>query len=589
MIIAAIFAASRIAVISVGTDPIPSGQLQQGVESRLVALPSVELKDAGVIAVEIGVKGEGGIATAPDPDKREKLETLLEAARQSSRNGDYDDALEQLVLAEGLVDPVSTDDRVRILLQRSAVLLKMDDRDKAAASARTALELQPDLAVDLGVFPPSVNSLVSEVRATLPVRYTIELQHVPANARVLLDGRAVGGRFAASPGRHKLRVASPGFRTIDLVLDVSKNASVDAALPIALEKTLETALFEQMWSTDPAAKERTAARDLAARLNVDGLVLIGSRSTPSAEARALVVWTKSAEPPEVGPTKPTSQAAGRSALTEWIAAHVEKGPARGPIGVLEPSRRPRSPAAWNFRGGLAMTSRHRTVSGLGGAGFETDFVGAGPLVFGEMRKRGFTMQLEAGSQQYGSRRVNRPEGGKATLPGGTGIRGRFGLGYGLGADWLRVTALVGPRVDQFGSATTGTENAELGLHPSQIWVNGYGRLEVTGLVRERWSFHAAGMYGVPGLSDVSENPENTTGDFEGASPGTFSSVVFEAGLGWQPVERLWVGGELAHETRTVLFEGAVNAPFTPQIVDAKDRQTIDTFQVFGRYRFGGAR
>lgn len=581
MMIAVLFAASRIAVISVGTDAVPAGQLQRSVESRLVALPSVELMEAGAIAAEIGVKGDGAAPKPPDPEARRKLDGLLEAARQSFRNGDYDDALQQLALAEGLAEPADTDDRVRVLLQRIAVLVKMEDRDKATAAARSALELQPDLVVDLNVFPPVVNTLVSEVRATLPVRYTIELTDLPAVVRILVDGRPVGRRFAASPGRHRVSVAAPGFRTLEIALDVTKNATVDGSPPIALEKTLENSLFEQVWAADAASKDRPAARDLAARLGVDGIVIVASRSTPAAEARALVVWGKSTELPEIGPTKPTSQT-GRAALTEWVATRVEAGPPKAAVVTNDVPRRPRSPAVWNVRGGMAVVTRHRDVKGTGGAGFGTDFTGAGPELTLDVRKRGFTAQLETGSQQYGSQRVNRPEGGSVTIQGGTGLRSRVGLGFAIGSDRIRVTPLMGVLFDQFGETDKRSEGKSLGVHPAQLWVQAYGRLEASSVVRERWSISGAYSHALP-LANVSEEPVNTTGDYEGDDRAKGWSA--EAGLAWLPIERMWVGGELSYEQRTVAFDGTADAPFTPPIVDARDTQTITSLQVFARYRF----
>lgn len=582
--LAVVLATSRIAVVSVGGDPATTGQLQRGVETRLVALPSVELMDAGAIAAQIGVKPAEPISAGMDAEARKKVDDLLETARQDSRNGEYEEALGRLHAAEALLDEAATEDRVRLFLQKSAVLLKMDDHDKAASAARSALELQPDLVVDLGVFPPSVNSLVGEVRATVPLRYTIELENVPALARVVVDGRKVGRRFAATPGRHKLSVASPGFRTLDTVLDVSRNATIDASLAIALPGPQETALFEQVWAADAGTKSRPAARDLAATLAVDGIVLVGSRTAPSSDARALVVWRSGERAPELSPAKP-SVAAGRTALIEWIAQRVEAGgPRPGP--VVEVPRRPRTPAVIDVRGGLAIVSRHREVSGTGGAGFETRFTGAGPRVTAEARKRRWTARLEVATIQFGSTRVNRPEGGNATIDGGLGTNVQLGFGYTFGSDTLRVTPTVGPYFDRIeGKDAQSSSGKALHLHPGQIWFDASGRLEIASTFLERWRVIAAGTYH-PGGGTVFESPQNTTGDFEIPRAGVNGNGwIAELGVAWKPIERLWMGLDLAHTQRSVRFRGTADAPFTPPIVDATDEQTIDLLQVSARYRF----
>jgi len=161
----------------------------------------------------------------------------LEQAQKSYFDADLDIALSQVSAIEHdearMVDPPV--DRPKVLLLKTAILLKRNDPVGAKSAAMEALSIDPDLVAD--AYSPSVRQFVEGVRLELPERVLVRFKDAPANADLRLDGRLVPptGVLAVVPGTHKLVVsyrgpAAPDRRTIEVgTSDVTLSLSAKPA------------------------------------------------------------------------------------------------------------------------------------------------------------------------------------------------------------------------------------------------------------------------------------------------------------------------------------------------------------------------
>lgn len=586
-------AETKVAVIAVGNDPATVGLLQRSLEVRLRTMPQLAVRDAADIVPTIAVK------TAPsasyDPVVQRKATELTDAASRAYYEDKLVDALDKLAAVAALYERavrVPTGDRVRLLLWRTAVLLALNDRDKAEAEARAALVLAPDLKVDANVFRPSVVKLVDEIRRRGLPSGTLLLSGLPPDAEVRVDDRLVQGERVTVPhGRHRVAIRALGFHEVERTVDVGGDTAVPLGMPMALDPALERAVSAAVFRGD-AGDARPTLERLVERLGVDVVVLAGTRTEPT-ESRGML-FHRSGPPVAAGPFAATD------AMVDWAARSLitvtpEPTPARAPVAIASPrptarpvatplpqrGPRPRLPIA--AAGGVAIVSRERSVKG--GGGFTSAFVGAGPRARLDVGNLGPFGAVDASFVSYGMSRldVNLPDDSRTTVDGGSTLDVRAGGGWrvGLGGGDPKGPAIA---IGAFGFFESHAGNdledssGSLGIFPSQqrqgleVRVGGSAPAGPVSLLAE---------LGVIPFSQLTETPADTTGE----SPRTALSPVWRLGAVWDAVPGLAVSAEYAGEMRSVSFTGQGRAPLNPPVEDAKVTETLHGFTVSVRKAF----
>lgn len=572
----------RVAVVCIGDDPVTTGACQREVETRFVA-PKFALRDAPDLAASIASRTPP--ADPSDPSERRRAAEMLEAGAKAYYDDKLVDALDRLAAVQALherASGISTDERIKLLLWRTAVFLALGDRPKAEAEARGALILSPSLQVDLSVFRPSVKSLVDEIRAAGLPSATILFSGTPPGADVKIDGRPVTDRMQVPLGRHRLVARAPGFLEVERSIEVSGDASIPLAMPLFLDPHLEKLLVAIAEKGVVSADGKRTLDRVAEKARVDAVVLalVRTRATP-ADARVLVYWRASLAPSSAGTPQATSVAAiadlafARADATAPAAiAAMRKLPgavaARTPAPPPPPSGE-RSRLALAARGDIAIVSRERAVDSEDGAGFSSGFVGIGPRVAVDLSRGTLIGEVEGSFVSYSlsTLDVNLPDGGRSTVTGGSTVAARAGAGVRWPArESIALVGLAGIAWEAHRGDDI-RDGGAVGLFPSETRI----AIDVRGAVHADVSrFTLVAGAGLSPWSQTSEAPSGTTG----RDPSSAIAPSWQLGAHLEP-RRGWNAGLVYEgELRTTTYSGAADLPLDPPLTDVSVRQTLHT-------------
>lgn len=593
----------RVGVIVVGDDPAAAGELQRTIELRLSASKKIELTGAADLAAALPPAPARPAGARPvDPALQKEAAALLQEATDAYYQDRAAVALDRLAALQALQDrtqafPVT--ERVRILLWRTAVFLALKDDTQAEAEALAALTLVPDVKVDLNEFRPSVKDAVDRVRARGFRTVTVVVSGLPAGGTLELDDRPVTAPFKASAGRHRLSARAPGRRDVVRTFDASSDLSLSMHLPFAMDPATE-ALFAALASTtDPTKEQRAPADQVASRLKLDWIVIAAAGS----EARAIALAPKGVHH-TAAPSTPGSLAA-------WIEERILGGggavavstPAATPRTVATPRAvatprpvRPPRPAgssalALSAGGGVAWTTRSRSLEGKGGGGFETSFAGVGPRVTVDATYGSPFAHVEAAWINYGisTLDVTLPDGSSKSVTGGTTTLARLHAGwrhsFGGRGEPDAAPSIYGALGGSFETHTAtdvkdpaaGDLGLLTGYSRTAIEVAAGGRYPLGGSLRPAIS---AGVVVAP-TSTWSETPANTTG----TKPTPAVAFGWSLGVAATPVTRLTVAIEYAGAMRSVGFSGTADAPVDPALEDPTIQESFHSLGVTAGYRF----
>lgn len=584
----------RVGVVVVGDDPGAAGELQRTIELRLGANKKLEL----VGATELGAALPPALArpagTRPiDPALQKESAALLQEATDAYYQDRAAVALDRLAALQALQDrtqafPVT--ERVRILLWRTAVFLALKDDTQAEAEALAALTLMPDAKVDLNEFRPSVKDAVDRVRARGLRTVTVVVSGLPAGGTLELDDRPVTAPFKTSAGKHRLSARAPGRRDVVRTFDASSDLSLSMFLPFATDAATDAMFVALASNPDPTKEQRQPADLVASKLKLDWIVIAASGG-----ARAIVLSPK---------THHTSPASTPGNLAAWIEERIVGGAA---VAVATPIATPRAVAVATPRpvrpqgpktplvlaagGGLAWTTRSRSLEGKDGGGFETSFAGVGPRVTVDASFGSPFAHVEAAWINYGisTLDVTLPDGSSKSVSGGTTTIGRLHAGWrqsfgGRGEPDAAPSvygALGGSFETHAANDVKDPAAGELGLLTSYsrtaIEVALGGRYPLGGSLRPAIS---AGVIVAPS-STWSETPADTSG----TSPKPAVGFGWNLGVAATPVSNLYVAIEYAGSTRSVAFSGTADAPVDPALTDPTITESFHSLGVTAGYRF----
>ena len=590
----------RVGVVTVGEDAAAAGDLQRAIELRLSASRKAEVVGAAEIAAVLPAgPGSTAPATRPlDPAVQKEAASLLREATDAYYQDRAAIALDRLGALAALHEraaafPVA--DRVRMRLWRTAVFLALRDTAQAEAEALTALNLDPDLVVDLNEFRPSVRDAVERVRARGLRAATIVVPGLPSGATLELDGRPVTPPFKALSGRHELTARAPGRRDVKRIFEAgSSDLSVPMYLPVATDGPTETALTALATSSQPPREAREVAERIASRLDLDWLIVAVGRTN---DARGIALSSDG----DVFHASPVASGnAAYANLAAWFDQRILAEPAvaatprptrtpgpvqAGPGGVVG-SRA----LAITANGGLVWSSRNRRLSGDGGSGFDVSFGGVGPRVTVDASLGAPFAHVEAAWITYGisTLDVTLPDGSKSDVDGGTTTFARLQAGWrhaftpgepdagpsvyaALGGSWESHAA---NDVRQPGSG-------DLGLLAS------YQRTAVEVALGGRMPLNAplspaiSGGLVVAPTSTWSETPSNTSG----RKPSPAFAFGWSLGVAAKPSDRLTVSLDYTGSMRSIAFEGTAKAPLDPALTDPTLDESFHSLGVTAGYRF----
>lgn len=212
-----------VVVVTLGDDPAAAGMLQRevedGVRARAVLGGPEHLR--GVLAVPAAPPRAGDPAAA---------ERALDQAKEAFYAGTPDAALTALDRAEAALGAlVAREPRARVQLWRVAILQGAARDGEARAAAALAYQIDPRLTVDLAVFWPSLAELVERARPRGFLH--VEIDALPDDARVRVDGVPVARTFDVVAGVHRIVVDAPGRRAVEIEQAISIDTRLAVPMP----------------------------------------------------------------------------------------------------------------------------------------------------------------------------------------------------------------------------------------------------------------------------------------------------------------------------------------------------------------------
>ncbi len=580
-----------VGVVVLLDDAQIAGEVEARIESLLRESVLFEMRSAEWLAAEAALPSEAP-PTEPSPEKRKQADQLFAEASAAYDEDREPVAIEKLTALSALIDKdpsFSVLDRAKLYLWKTAIYLLLKDERQAEVDATVAIALIPDLKIDPDEFPPQVVQFVSKVRESKRV-FTATVKTFPAHAKILLDGRAVPGSFKLLAGkRYQLTVTAPGRRSVTRPVELAADQSFKVRLPLAVPPATETAL-KGLTTGAPAEASSSAATAVAAKMGVDGLLLVTGRKLPgggSIEVRCAAVHLGE-RTVTVGETQ-TVEVKNAATLAVWGRRMLERG-ARSNEGVVHPldpsAVARRQVAGWALESGAGaqVSIRGRELLGRGGIGASTAFAGVGPVAWAEAARGRFHAAIEGGWIDYGisSTRADLSPARSATVDGGATGFGEVRAGYshplgGGGAPTFRVGLELAAAYERH--AADDVESLHLLTSHRRLAVDA----RLTGravLAVGRMPVAMRARLAVGPWSDWREEPSGASGSSPAPSPSVGAALSVELDRG------RWAG-QLGYsfERRRVDFSGPASADFEEPLTDARIEETIQGVGVTIGYRF----
>lgn len=144
--------------------------------------------------------------------------------------------IETLTGAETVEPELREELLTRSLLRRAEARFNLGTSEEAAADLRRALEIDPQIEMDVGEISPKLADLFRSVRDETVGRLAPEVE--PADARIVVDGeprRPRDGAVSVLAGAHRVAVERPGYEPFRAQIDVPAGKRVP--VPATLERT----------------------------------------------------------------------------------------------------------------------------------------------------------------------------------------------------------------------------------------------------------------------------------------------------------------------------------------------------------------
>lgn len=316
--------ATTLGVLCLGPEADEAAECQHTVEVQLAAIPGVTVRGAAALGSELGRPVTLSVPSSARGKKGwSQAQALLKKAVDAYYDGRAAAAWTELekIDALGPLDeswwPV--EEQIGLRLWRATILLALDDTVRAQAETRAALTLDPQLNVDLAVYPPAVKTTAEAARKRLR-NVDVVVEGLPDDAVVTVDGRALGTSFSVPAGRHHLAVQALGRRPVETWFEVAADRALPMYLPVLLDASAEEHLRQVMSGGKATEAATEVLTGLNRRAKTDGLAVLwadGSR------ARA-IVWLD--DQMQISPISPLLDAADwvEATLAETLSSPAEE-------------------------------------------------------------------------------------------------------------------------------------------------------------------------------------------------------------------------------------------------------------------------
>lgn len=413
-----------VSVIVVGDRPAAAAQLQGLLETQLRELHSIDEELVGRARVARIVGSQEPQSPGDTQAERARRRAQLKRASEAYYRDESAEALRRLSEVERLQElhaSVPVAERIELHLWRTAVFILMNNLPGAQQEAEQALALDPGLKVDLDVFRPSLDRLVSAQRSR-GTKVRVRLAGLPAGAVTVVDSRRTKSEMILRSGRHYLEVTAPGYYALHRAFDANTDTVLDVSLAVRLPPRLEELLSQTTQSGKAGPLVTEALEQLADRLHADVIVVGLVRG----QQRRVLVWRTD------GLARWTNVIASDVAVAQAAAELVDDLPRHRSIVRKPQEPRPDptpSTQIVDYDVTLLAGTYAMSLEGTGG-GFHVVSVGAGPALHARARQQSFAFLGDVAAVAYGAQ-LNLPDGTQRVQYAGLGFDARIGAGYAL--------------------------------------------------------------------------------------------------------------------------------------------------------------
>jgi hypothetical protein len=230
---------------------------------------------------------------APSQSVLDDVRAALDRARQLAVQWNVEAAIETLAETQRTIEATGESPEHFALLHDVLATRALIESDRGAAGTAAALlaealAIAPERSLDAARFPPDfvAQHQAGAERAQNTARVELRIESVPDAADVWLDGIAAGRTPATVrvlPGRHHVRVASPGRETVRMAVTTGGPSTTQSImLPWAEGAALADGVARDIERT--ARLSRDARTDIASRLDV--LITVARSVDGTVHARA---------------------------------------------------------------------------------------------------------------------------------------------------------------------------------------------------------------------------------------------------------------------------------------------------------------
>ncbi len=541
------------AVIAVGDDAAVAARLQAALEGAVKSPLG-----AGAVGARIGIPEP---EPTPHPDRARARELLAKASAAF-----YDDRYEELLDALRKAEEIELEprERIEVSLWRASVVLALGDRAGAARAVHSALTLDPDLVVDVKVFPPAIRDIATEEKAKLgPIPVTVP--KIPDGATLTVDGRPAGAKLSLPPGTHVAELSGPGIRRARRTFEVTvgKPTTIDVAFAPSLASDVASEIASAVSRADAPSNRFEIVKKLDAAV----VVFAVARAD---ESRAVVWWREDGR--RSASEWRANDERGRSALAAFVAKELAAG---------APSQRDR---AWRWSTTVITGAAIRNLSvtqrtdrelayrgGFGGLDLKAEATAArGP----------WSLMVGAGTRSYSMTKVRATQGTQ-TLAAGTGgdswsasAEAAWTPPLGAPGESQRFDAMLGLGIEY--ERYAGFDPGAYGFLPDHTWYAATGRAGVSAKFPLGSGHLRVVLRGAAGLGHWEDHPSGTLGEPEAVSLalGGDTSVTWIGAGTWR------AGAGASLEARVMKFSGYARTAVQPPLQDANVAETLQGFHVF---------